>query len=90
LDKVEQKNPKKAKRIIKPNLGRKKLDRRKKRHIAQVETIIFTAVNRVADKAKTIVCEDLTKTFKSKNYGKNANRRLNGWVKGLMGATRWA
>jgi len=84
LDKVEQKNPKKAKRIRKPNLGRKKLNRRKKRHQAKVETIVFTAVNRVADKAKTIVCEDLTKTFKSRSYGKNTNRRLSGWVKGLM------
>ncbi|OQY55080.1 MAG: hypothetical protein B6247_09185 [Candidatus Parabeggiatoa sp. nov. 2] len=62
LGKIEQKNPKKARRII-----------------------VFTAVNRVVDKAKTVVCEDLTKTFKSrKNYGKNTNRRLSGWVKGLM------
>jgi IS605 OrfB family transposase len=35
-------------------------------------------------KAETVVCEDLTKTFKSKNLGKNTNRRLSGWVKGLM------
>jgi IS605 OrfB family transposase len=84
LDKVEQKNPKKAKRIRKNNLGRKKLSRRKKKHTAAVKTIVFTAVNRVVDKAETIVCEDLTKTFKSRNYGKNTNRRLNGWVKGLM------
>jgi len=81
LDKVEQKNPKKAKRII--NI--KKLNRRSRRHQAQVKTIVFTAVNRVVDKAKTIVCEDLTKTFKSKSYGKNTNRRLSGWVKGLIG-----
>jgi IS605 OrfB family transposase len=89
LDKVEQKNPKKAKRIRKHNLGRKKLNRRKQRHTAAVKTIVFTATNRVIDKAKTIVCEDLTKTFKlvpTKGgiYGKNANRRLSGWVKGLM------
>jgi len=83
LDKLQHKNPKKAKRIIKHNLGRKKLNRRKKKHQAKVKTIVFTAVNRVADKAKTIVCEDLTKTFKS-NYSKNTNRRLSGWVKGLM------
>jgi transposase len=84
LEKVEQNNPKKAKRIRKNNLGRKKLNRRKKKHQAKVKTIIFTAVNRVVDKAETIVCEDLTKTFKSKNLGKNTNRRLSGWVKGLM------
>ncbi|OQY54781.1 MAG: hypothetical protein B6247_10325, partial [Candidatus Parabeggiatoa sp. nov. 2] len=34
LDQVEQKNPKKAKRIRKNNLGRKKLNRRKKKHQA--------------------------------------------------------
>ncbi len=86
LNKVEQKNPKKARRIKKHNLARKKLNRRKHRHTAAVKTIVFTATNRVVDKAKTIVCEDLTKTFKSKSksYGKNANRRLSGWVKGLM------
>jgi IS605 OrfB family transposase len=84
LNKVEPKNPKKAKRINKHNLGRKKLNRRKNKHQAKVKTIIFTAVNRVVDKANIVVCEDLTKTFKSKSYGKNANRRLSGWVKGLM------
>jgi IS605 OrfB family transposase len=84
LDKLQHKNPKKAKRIIKHNLGRKKLKRRKQRHQALVKTIVFTAVNRVVDKAETIVCEDLTKNFNSKNLGKNTNRRLSSWVKGLM------
>jgi len=79
-----EKNPKKAKRIIKHNLGRKKLDRRKQKHIKKIKTIIFTAANNVIGKAETVVCEDLTKTFKSKNLGKNTNRRLSGWVKGLM------
>jgi hypothetical protein len=65
LKKVEQKNPKKAKRIRKHNLGRKKLVRRKQKHQVWIKTIVFTAVNRVVDKAKTIVCEDLTKNFKS-------------------------
>jgi IS605 OrfB family transposase len=84
LGQVEQKNPKKAKRIRKNNLGRKKLNRRKKKHQAKVKTIVFTAVNHIVDKAETVVCEDLTKTFKSRNLGKNTNRRLSGWVKGLM------
>jgi IS605 OrfB family transposase len=84
LGKVEQKNPKKAKRIRKNNLGRKKLNRRSQLHQFKVKTIVFTAVNRVVDKAEKIVCEDLTKTFKSKKLGKNTNRRLSGWVKGLM------
>ncbi len=84
LDKLKEKNPKKAKRIIKHNLGRQKLDRRKKKHQGKVKTIIFRAANNVIGKAETVVCEDLTKTFKSKNLGKNTNRRLSGWVKGLM------
>ncbi len=81
---VQVEHPKKAKRIRKKNLGRKKLNRRKKKHQAKVKTIVFTAVNRIVDKAETVVCEDLTKTFKSRNLGKNTNRRLSGWVKGLM------
>jgi len=84
LEDLKAKNPKKAKRIIKHNLGRKKLNKRKKRHQAKVKTIVFTAVNEIVDVASTIVCEDLSKTFKSKNLGKNNNRRLSGWVKGLM------
>ena len=84
LERVKDSNPKKAKRIIKHNLGRKKLNRRKKKHQAKVKTIVFTAVNRVVDKAETVVCEDLTKNFKSKSLGKNTNRRLSGWVKGIM------
>ena len=84
LKKLQEKNPKKAKRIIKHNLGRKKLNRRKKRHQGKVKTIIYRAANNIISKAETIVCEDLTKTFKSKNFGKTINRRLSGWVKGLM------
>ena len=84
LEKLKQNNPKKAKRIIKHNLGRKKLDRRKSRHRGKVKTLIFTAANNIVGKAETVVCEDLTKTFKSKNLGKTVNRRLSGWVKGLM------
>ena len=80
----KEKNPKKAKRIIRHNLGRKKLDRRKKKHRGKVKTIIYRAANNIIGKAETVVCEDLTKTFKSKNLGKNTNRRLSGWVKGLM------
>ena len=84
LEKLKEKNPKKAKRIIKHNLGCQKLDRRKKKHQGKVKTLIFTAANKIVGKAETVVCEDLTKTFKSKNLGKNTNRRLSGWVKGLM------
>ncbi|HIE01600.1 MAG TPA: transposase [Thiotrichaceae bacterium] len=84
LEDLKAKNPKKAKRIIKHNLGRKKLNKRKKRHQTKVKSIVFTAVNEIIDVASTIVCEDLSKTFKSKKLGKNTKRRLSGWVKGLM------
>ncbi|WP_227504139.1 zinc ribbon domain-containing protein [Acinetobacter sp. HR7] len=47
--------------------------------------MIFTATHRLVDKAKVIVAEDLTSPIQSKrNYGKNTNRRLNTWVKGLL------
>ncbi len=42
------------------------------------------AVHRVVDKAALVVAEDLTKTYVGrKRLGKNTNRRLAGWTKGL-------
>jgi IS605 OrfB family transposase len=77
-------NPAKADRIVKNNLGYVKLDRRAVRHNAKVRTEIFTAVHRVVDKAGTVVAEDLTKTFAGrKRLGKNMNRRLAAWTKGV-------
>jgi len=41
-------------------------------------------VHRVVDKAATVVAEDLTKTFTGrKPLGKNTNRRLAAWTKGV-------
>ena len=78
-------NVKKAQNIFENNLGRKKLNNRKALHRTNVRDKVFKAVHSIADKAKTIVCEDLSSPIKSKKkYSKNQNRRLSGWVKGLM------
>jgi IS605 OrfB family transposase len=74
----------KADRIRKNNLGAVKRDRQAAKHQARVRTEIFTAVHAVVDKASTVVAEDLTKTFaERKPLGKNMNRRLAGWTKGV-------
>ncbi|WP_406041693.1 transposase [Micromonospora sp. NBC_00898] len=74
----------KARRITANNLGTVKRDRQAARHRAGVRTEIFTAVHRVVDKAATVVAEDLTKTFAGrKTLGKNVNRRLAAWTKGV-------
>lgn len=81
---AEKSSPAKKARIVKNNLGRKKLERRKKRHDANVKKLIYTAVHRIVDKAKTVAVEDLTAVIKStKRIGKDGKRRLSGWVKGL-------
>ena len=74
----------KARRITVNNLGTVKRDRQVARHRAQVRSEIFTAVHRVVDKAATVVAEDLTKCFAGrKRLGKDVNRRLAGWTKGI-------
>ncbi|RQW97253.1 hypothetical protein DKL51_12440 [Micromonospora globispora] len=74
----------KAHRIKANNLGTVKRDRQAARHRATVRTEIFTAVHRVVDKAATVVAEDLTRSFAGrKTLGKNMNRRLAGWTKGV-------
>ncbi|THV27200.1 zinc ribbon domain-containing protein [Glycomyces paridis] len=74
----------KADRIGRNNLGTVKHDRRKLRFERQVRTETFTAVHRVVDKASHIVVEDLARTFLSRRrLGKNTNRRLAAWTKGV-------
>ncbi|MCZ6675815.1 MAG: transposase [Candidatus Poribacteria bacterium] len=85
LKAIAEAKSKKAQNIFENNLGRKKLNNRKALHRTNVRDKVFKAVHSIADKAKTIVCEDLSSPISSKKkYGKNQNRRLNGWVKGLM------
>ena len=86
LKSIAAAKPKKAKAIYKNNLGRKKLDTRKHKQRTNVRDKVFKAAHSIVDKAKTIVCEDLSSPIPSKKpLGKNQKRRLSGWVKGIMG-----
>ncbi len=82
---IARKKPHKRAAIEKNNLGRKKLDKRQDAQVTKLRTLIFTATHRLIDKAGMVVAEDLTSPIASKtNYGKNTNRRLNQWVKGIL------
>ena len=82
---ISKAKPHKKQKIELNNLGRKKLDKRQDAQKAKLKTLIFTATHKLVDKAKVIVAEDLTSPIQSKrSYGKNTNRRLNTWVKGLL------
>ncbi|MEU8080868.1 transposase [Catellatospora citrea] len=77
-------NHSKATRIRQHNLGTVKRDRQAAHHQARVRTEIFTAVHAVIDKADMVIAEDLTRNFAShKPLGRNVNRRLAGWTKGV-------
>jgi IS605 OrfB family transposase len=74
----------KAERITRNNLGTVKKTRTRRRFEARARTVTFEAVHAVTDKAAKIVAEDLTRTFASRrNLGRNMNRRLAAWTKGL-------
>ena len=82
---IARKKPHKRAAIEENNLGRKKLDKRQDTQITKLRTLIFTATHRLIDKAGMVVAEDLTSPIASKtNYGKNTNRRLNQWTKGIL------
>jgi IS605 OrfB family transposase len=76
-------NQAKADRIARNNLGTVKRDRRASAWRAQVRTLTFEAVHAVVDKARVVVAEDLTKPFAGRNRGRNMNRRLAAWTKGV-------
>ena len=81
-------NHRKADTIRKNNLGNQKWDRRRTRHHRQVRDHLCQAAHTVVDKAGTIACEDLSASMKSAKYRhRDTNRRLNGWVKGVMADT---
>ncbi len=75
-----------ARRIENENLGRQKLEKRKQRHTQRVKDLVYKAAHSVVDKAQVIAAEDLTSSIPSKSLGKNTNRRLAAWVKGLIAA----
>ena len=74
----------KYERIVANNLGKQKLVRQKKVHRAKVRTEVFTATHAVIDKASVFVVEDLSKPINRYDRYKKKNRRLSGWVKGII------
>lgn len=84
LEAIAEAKPHKRQNIQDNNLGRKKLDERKRKHTINVRNKIFKAAHSVVDKAEVIVTEDLTSPMNGKSFGKNQNRRLSGWVKGTI------
>ena len=78
----------KADNIRKNNLGNQKRNRRRTLHHRQVRDHLCQAAHTVVDKAGTIACEDLSASMKSaKHRHRDTNRRLSGWVKGVMADT---
>ncbi len=81
-------NVQKADNILRHNLGNRKWDRRQKQHNARVRDFLCRAAHSVVDRAGTIACEDLTASMQSaKVMHRDTQRRLNGWVKGVMADT---
>jgi IS605 OrfB family transposase len=77
-------NPRKREHIRRFNLGRKKLDRQMDNTQARIRDTVFQAVHQVVDKAAVIAAEDLTAPMAGKSFGKNVNRRLAAWTKGVI------
>jgi IS605 OrfB family transposase len=77
-------NPRKRQHIRQFNLGRKKLDRQLDQTQARIRDTVFQAVHTVVDKAAIIAAEDLTAPMSGQSFGKNVNRRLAAWTKGVM------
>ena len=74
----------KADRIQRNNLGSIKRNQRARRFETAVRGTTFAAVHQVVDTARHIIAEDLTRSFPSrKMLGKNTNRRLAAWTKGI-------
>ena len=57
---------------------------RKRRHHQAVRTLVFSACHSVLDKAGSVVVEDLRHSIRGYDRGRNTNRRLSGWVRGLI------
>lgn len=78
------KNAAKAQRIRKNNLGRKKLNARRRRYRQKVRAKIFAATHAIFDKAHSVVVENLTQVIRGYDRGRKMNRRLASWVKGFI------
>lgn len=85
LHAIAKAKPHKRHAIEQNNLGRKKLDQRKHCHTVRVRTEVFTAAHQLYDQAGEVVEEDLTwVSNKPKTFYRGQNRRLSGWVKGVL------
>jgi IS605 OrfB family transposase len=73
----------KADRITRNNLGTAKKARARQRFNGKARTLTFEAVHAVVGKARTVVAEDLTHPFAGRSKGRDMNRRLAAWTKGL-------
>ena len=73
----------KAERIRKNNLGTVKRSRQERAWKTRVRDVTYRAVHAVVDDAAVIVAEDLSRPFTGRNRGKNGNRILNAWTKGI-------
>lgn len=78
------KSERKRQNILRNNLGRKKLGRRARKTKSHVRDVVFKATHAVVDKASTIGAEDLTAPMGGHKFGKNMNRRLASWTKGVI------
>lgn len=74
----------KADRIRKNNLGRAKINARKKITQKRLRTIAFKAAHSIVDKARVVASEDLTAVIASKHQWRQFNRRMSSWAKGIL------
>ena len=81
---IANKKAQKPKNIIQNNLGRKKLQRQKKKVQSQIKDTIYQATHKLIDKAEVVAAEDLTSPIVSKKFGKNVTRRLSAWTRGVI------
>lgn len=77
-------NHAKAERIRRNNLGTVKRTRQDRAVKTIIRDVVYTAVNRVVDDAAVIIAEDLTRTIRGESKGRNMNRRLAMWTKGVI------
>lgn len=82
----EKHNFKKVHRIIKNNLGNKKITRQKNVIKEQIKSKINNSINEFIkhENPKEVAIEDLKFKIKSKNKNKRSKHKLNNWCKGLI------
>ena len=74
----------KADRLVKNNLGRKKIDAWREKTQKQLRTIAYQSAHTIVDKAAVVVSEDLTSPIAKKQPWKKFNRRMSAWAKGVL------